>query len=36
VVRKGIDMFLNEEENKIDETIINEELNRIKKIIKNL
>jgi hypothetical protein len=29
-------MFLNEEENKIDETIINEELNRIKKIIKNL
>ena len=36
VVRKGIDMFLNEEENKIDETTINEQLNRIKKIIKNL
>jgi hypothetical protein len=29
-------MFLNEEENKIDETTINEQLNRIKKIIKNL
>jgi hypothetical protein len=29
-------MFLNEEENKIDETTINEQLDRIKKIIKNL
>jgi hypothetical protein len=36
MVRKGIDLFLNEDEKNVDETVINEQLNRIKKIIKNL
>ena len=35
MVRKGIDLFLNEDEKNVDETVINEQLNRIKKIIKN-
>jgi hypothetical protein len=34
IVQKGINLFLNE--NKADEAIINEELNKIKNIIKNL